>query len=95
MTDRLEQAIELRRKELIISKAMFAAQLATAAGIVYILAILGLEKLFNEVIILGLSAIILAGVSKTIGTSQALIRWYDTIIEQEESKSLRYGDGEK
>lgn len=94
-TDRRKQAEDQRQKEVIILIVMRAIKLASASAILFVVASLALSELGLFAAILAVSVGICGWASTTIGSSKVLIRWYKTIIEQEDAKYLRYGDGSK
>lgn len=93
--DRKEQIEGYKSREQVISIIMRLIQAACIAAVLFICVTLADVGLLLWAIILATSVGILIWSSQTYGSSQRLISWYQTIIDQEESKYLRYGDGSK
>lgn len=86
-----QSAEQNMRKEAAIG--FVSAVVSMATNIIFLIIaviIFSQDQQFIAVLIL-IGTFVLSKSNKTIGSSRILVRWYDTIIEQEKAKYLRYG----
>lgn len=90
-SDRQQGAEQNRQKEVVIKAIARIVNLISSLALVALAITVYGNEMESIAIGILICALILGVSNKSIGTASIYIKWYDTIIEQEHAKYLRYG----